>query len=162
MKTGHFKESNEHTFRGLEHKLKEGFKQRRANKFNGLNAVLEEQDRQYARGVTHPEAIAERYRRVATNAAETAFVVALRDFENSYCFNGVKVEHNLSDLTSDEAKSIDGHSNRDYRPRYVVDDDTIASEDSTASKTRTKIRGLFSAVSMAKTKEGKLSRRSSM
>ena len=27
MKTGHFKESEEHTFRGLEHKLKEGFKQ---------------------------------------------------------------------------------------------------------------------------------------
>ena len=164
MKTGHFKESDEHTFRGLEHKLKEGFKQRRANKFNGLNAVLEEQDRQYARGVTMPDVIAEKYSRIAMNAAETAFVMAMRDFQNSYCYNGVKTPLMDSDLTSDETKSIDdGDSNRDFhRSGYVVDDDTIASEDSSASKTRHKIRGLFSAVSMAKRKEGRINRRSSM
>lgn len=167
MKTGHFKESEEHTFRGLEHKLKEGFKQRRANKFNGLNAVLEEQDRQYARGITKPEVIAEKYSRVAVNAVETAFVVAMRDFQNSYCYKGGegKDEVGEADLTSDETKSTEGDvdSNRDFRRAgYEVDDDTIASEESTASKTRTKIRGLFSAVSAAKRKEGKMGRRSSM
>jgi len=40
MKKGSFVENDEHSFRGLEHKLKEGFKQRRDNKFNALNCVL--------------------------------------------------------------------------------------------------------------------------
>eukprot|EP01003_Olkasia_polycarbonata_P004451 NODE_3574_length_355_cov_32.473856_g3492_i0.p1 GENE.NODE_3574_length_355_cov_32.473856_g3492_i0~~NODE_3574_length_355_cov_32.473856_g3492_i0.p1 ORF type:complete len:101 (+),score=7.49 NODE_3574_length_355_cov_32.473856_g3492_i0:31-333(+) len=97
-------------------------------------------------------------------AAETAFVVAMRDFQNSYCYNGAKPGDN-SDLTSDETKSFDEDvdSNHYYhRKGYVVDDDTIASVESTASNTRTKIRGLFSAVSMVKRKEGKMNRRSSM
>lgn len=166
MKTGHFKESDEHTFRGLEHKLKEGFKQRRANKFNGLNAVLEEQDRQYATGVTVPEVIAEKYGRVAELAAETAFVVAMRDFRNSYCYNGVKPDSTEEAKTAAMFEDDDDYdSNREFhrqRRGYVVDDDTIASEESTNSKTRRKIQGLFSAVSMAKRKEGKMNRRSSM
>lgn len=169
MKTGHFKESNEHTFRGLEHKLKEGFRQRRANKFNGLNAVLAEQDRQYSIGVIEPETIAEKYSRVAMMATETALVVAGRDFQNSYCFHGVKPLLVNSDISSNEAKSAldnDFDSNHDchhQQGRYqVTDDDTIASEESTNSRRRTKIRGLFSAVSMAKRKEGKMDRRSSM
>jgi hypothetical protein len=165
MKTGHFKESDEHTFRGLEHKLKEGFKKRRAHKFNGLNAVLEEQDRQYARGVTKPEAIAEQYRRISSSAAETAGVVGTRDFQNSYCFAIDKYqEGNLSDMTSEMTKSSDeeADSNADQRRDMMADDDTIATEDSSASRTRLKIRGLFSAVSMSKTMDGKMNRRSSM
>ena len=169
MKTGHFKESEEHTFRGLEHKLKEGFRQRRANKFNGLNAVLEEQDQQYAKGITIPEAIAEKYSRISIHASETAFVMAMRDFENSYCYQGKPLEPpHLVGLTNEESKSIDdvdSHPHQHRRQGYVVDDDTIASEDSnnsTASKTRKKIRGLFNAVSVVKRKEGKMFRRSSM
>jgi uncharacterized protein YbaA (DUF1428 family) len=164
MKTGHFKESEEHTFRGLEHKLKEGFKKRRAHKFNGLNAVLEEQDRQYARGVTKPEAIAEEYRRISSSAAETAGVVGTRDFQNSYCFAIDKQEGNISDMTSEMTKSSDeeADSNADQRRDMMADDDTIATEDSSASRTRLKIRGLFSAVSMSKTMDGKMNRRSSM
>jgi hypothetical protein len=68
MKGGTFKESDEHTFRGLEHKLKDGFKRRRANKFNALNAVLEEQDTQFAKGRPDPDSIAEAYRLVALGA----------------------------------------------------------------------------------------------
>uniref|UniRef100_A0A7S3P8S8 Uncharacterized protein n=1 Tax=Amphora coffeiformis TaxID=265554 RepID=A0A7S3P8S8_9STRA len=170
MKTGHFKESEEHTFRGLEHKLKEGFRQRRANKFNGLNAVLEEQDRQYAKGITIPEAIAEKYGRISIQASETAFVMARRDFENSYCYSGKPVGSQLAAAisTTDESKSrddVDSHHHQYHRQGYIVDDDTIASEDSnnsSASKTRKKISGLFNAVSMAKRKEGKMFRRSSM
>ena len=86
MKTGHFQESDEHSFRGLEHKTRAGFKQRRANKFNALNAVLEEQDRQANMGVFEPEKIAKRYRRVSLNAAETAVVVASRDAEESLVY----------------------------------------------------------------------------
>jgi hypothetical protein len=84
MKTGTFTESEEHSFRGLEHKLREGHKQRRANKFNGLNCVLEEQDRQQARGKRDAEAIATVYRRIAQNARESAFVSGIKDSEHSY------------------------------------------------------------------------------
>lgn len=168
MKTGHFKESDEHTFRGLEHKLKEGFRQRRANKFNGLNAVLEEQDRQYAKGITKPEVIAEKYSRVSIHASETALVMATRDFQHSYCYNGKPVEPHIASLSNEESKNIDDvDSQQDQfrRQGYVLDDDTIASEDSNnsnASKTRKKIRGLFNAVSAVKRNEGKMFRRSSM
>jgi hypothetical protein len=85
MKGGTFKESDEHTFRGLEHKLKDGFKRRRANKFNALNAVLEEQDTQFARGRADPDSIAEAYRLVSLSAKETAFLLGSRDAEESYC-----------------------------------------------------------------------------
>jgi hypothetical protein len=86
MKGGTFKESDEHTFRGLEHKLKDGFKRRRANKFNALNAVLEEQDTQFAKGRADPDSIAEAYRLVALSAKETAFMLGSRDAEESYCY----------------------------------------------------------------------------
>jgi hypothetical protein len=85
MKGGTFKESDEHTFRGLEHKLKDGFKRRRANKFNALNAVLEEQDAQFARGRADPDSIAEAYRLVSLSAKENAFLLGSRDAEESYC-----------------------------------------------------------------------------
>lgn len=88
MKGGTFKESDEHTFRGLEHKLKDGFKRRRANKFNALNAVLEEQDTQFAKGRADPDSIAEAYRLVSLGAKETAFLLGSRDAEESYCFAG--------------------------------------------------------------------------
>lgn len=84
MKTGNFEESQEHSFRGLEHKLKAGYKQRRANKFNALNAVLEEQDRQYARGIVDADKIGSIYRQVAQNARESAFFMGLKDSEQSY------------------------------------------------------------------------------
>lgn len=86
MKGGTFKESDEHTFRGLEHKLKDGFKRRRANKFNALNAVLEEQDTQFAKGRADPDSIAEAYRLVSLSAKETAFLLGSRDAEESYCY----------------------------------------------------------------------------
>lgn len=87
MKAGNFNESEDHSFRGLEHKLKEGYHQRRSNKFNGLNAVLEEQDRQYVRKFKDAIIIAELYRKVTQNARESAFLQGLRDSEQSYSFN---------------------------------------------------------------------------
>ena len=170
MKTGQFREG-EHSFRGLEHKLREGYHQRRANKFNGLNAVLEEQDRQYAMGMTRPEAIAEKYRRVSLNAMETAFVVGMRDFQSSYCYseNTSKPINNHNnhltepELTREEPNSMDeGNSDRDFHRPDMMDDDTIASEESAASQTRNRIRGLFNAVSMVKQNNGEINRRTSL
>jgi hypothetical protein len=91
MKTGHFRESEDHTIRGLEHKLKEGFRARRENKFNALNAVLEEQDRQIARGNVDSNVIAEKYRQVCFDAAETAGILAMKDAEESYCYTPPKM-----------------------------------------------------------------------
>lgn len=79
VKADCFKESEEHSFRGLEHKLRKGYKARQANKFDALNAVLEEQDRQTTRGMCDPELIAEAYLKASSKARETALAVGLRD-----------------------------------------------------------------------------------
>jgi hypothetical protein len=82
-RAGSFSESDEHTFRGLEHKLREGHRQRRANKFSALNAVLEEQDRQCAVGRVDSHGIASAYVRATRGARERAFHYGLRDAEES-------------------------------------------------------------------------------
>jgi hypothetical protein len=81
MKADCFEENDDHTFRGLEHKLKKGYRGRRANKFNALNAVLEEQDSQMVKGLSHPELISEAYIKVSGNARETALLLGLQDAE---------------------------------------------------------------------------------
>jgi len=83
VKGGGFAESKEYSARGLEHKLKEVFRQRRANKFNALNAVLEEQDRQLNRGMYDADMISLAYRAITERCHAAAAVVALRDYENS-------------------------------------------------------------------------------
>lgn len=165
MKTGHFKESDDHSFRGLEHKLKEGFKQRRANKFNALNAVLEEQDRQVAVGVLEPEKIARQYRRVSLNAAETALVVGMRDAEESLAYKPQPSheENDCSEMTPSLQNCDDSYGN------ISTDVDTISSEDSGYNHpeqqteiVRLEVRGLFAAASLMKRGSGRMGRRSSM
>jgi hypothetical protein len=112
MKTGHFRESEDHTIRGLEHKLKEGFRARRENKFNALNAVLEEQDRQIARGNVDAVVIAEKYRQVCFDAAETAGILAMKDFEESYCYAAHKMHMSSYEspphlVTEEDEDSVD-------------------------------------------------------
>ena len=86
MQKGSFVENDEHSFRGLEHKLKSGFKQRRDNKFAALNSVLEEQDRQYAIGHRDYGNIAQKYEQAVMNAKECAFFLGIKDHEQSYAY----------------------------------------------------------------------------
>jgi len=153
MKCGSFQESEEHTFRGLEHKLKDGFKQRRTNKFNALNAVLEEQDRQYGRGFSDPDSIAEAYRLVSLCAKEKAFVLGSCDSQESYCFLGSKLRtrKTLSDLLQDDEEE-------ELPEDDETDLDTVCSESTTKKKNR--IRSMFHAVS--RKRKDQMSRRSSM
>lgn len=87
IKAGEFEENDEYSCRGLEHKLKEVFRQRRANKFNALNAVLEEQDRQLSRGAGDPQLICAAYQTVSVRCQESACTIALRDYKFSLCYD---------------------------------------------------------------------------
>lgn len=161
MKAGSFEESEEHTFRGLEHKLKEGFKIRRNNKFNALNAVLEEQDRQYDRGQVDQEVIAKAYRRVSLNAKESAFVLATCDAQESYCYDGsnpVSRRRSLGDRLEDEDDDDNDEDVADGDDE--TDMDTICSEDSKKKKTR--LRRLFGGVSRSRKEGGMMNRRGSL
>jgi len=163
MKTGSFEETEEHTFRGLEHKLKDGFKQRRENKFNALNAVLEEQDKQYNRGIHEPEVIAKAYRRVSLNAAENAFVLACKDAESSYVGEAKHSPRSVGGLSEYMRNREDAEDNDDDGDVSEIGDDetdidTVCTEDSTIKKTR--LRKLFNGIS-AKRKD-KMRRRTSM
>mmetsp|Transcript_19560 Transcript_19560/g.25234 ORF Transcript_19560/g.25234 Transcript_19560/m.25234 type:complete len:276 (+) Transcript_19560:80-907(+) len=187
-KTGHFRESDEHSFRGLEHKLKQGFKQRRANKFNALNAVLEEQDRQISKGVIEPEKIARQYRRVSLNAAETAMFVGARDAAQSLSFHPpppsstspavdvvemTPTNDNVVEMTpaDDNVSEMTPSVQCDDIYGYNTDADTIASEDSAFVSpedeqqkeiARLEVRGLFAAASLMKRSGGRMNRRTSM
>jgi hypothetical protein len=138
MKTGSFIESEEHSFRGLEHKLRDGFKQRRSNKFAALNAVLEEQDRQFNRNLRNPEIIAASYRRVSLNAKETAFLIGQRDTEVSLTFEAVAI----GDITGTTI-NVDPSENADDEDD-LTDIDTVCSEE---SQKRNRLRRIFSNVS---------------
>jgi hypothetical protein len=155
MKTGSFRESDEHTFRGLEHKLKDGFKQRRSNKFAALNAVLEEQDRQMSRSLTNPDVIAAAYSRVSLNARETAFAIGLTDTTNSLTY----VERAIGEITG-KTINVDPSENEDEDD--LTDVETACSEESTAKRNR--LRRLFSNVSRKRDQRmgQRMSRRSSM
>jgi hypothetical protein len=139
-KCGKFEENDEHSFRGLEHKLKTGSDKRRTFKFDALNAVLDEQDRQYARGLRDAENIALRYQERACEAQETAITVALQDAEA--VFDGELIV----DMFEDDDASV------------VSDLGTVSSEDTTHKRLR--LRSLFHGISQMKSR--KSSRRASM
>jgi hypothetical protein len=156
MKTGSFIESEEHSFRGLEHKLRDGFKQRRSNKFAALNAVLEEQDRQFNRNLSNPEVIAEAYRSISSNAKETAFAIGQSDTEKSLSYEATN-----GDITG-ATINVDPSEN-DADEEDLTDIDTVCSEESSAKRNR--LRRLFSSVSRKREErmsKGKQSRRGSM
>ena len=156
MKAGTFEESEEHSFRGLEHKLKEGFKKRRNHKFNALNAVLEEQDKQYNKSSIDQEIIASAYREVSLAAKEAAFENACRDAEGSYSYKGEPVPKTL----------FDGHMSFQEEEELPAGDtsdiDTVCSEDTRGSMRKSRM-GRFLA-NVKKNKEGrtKMRRRASM
>jgi hypothetical protein len=87
IKAGEFEENDDLSCRGLEHKLKEVFRQRRANKFNALNAVLEEQDRQINRGMCDQGLISVAYQTVSVRCQESANTIAFRDYKFSFCYD---------------------------------------------------------------------------
>jgi hypothetical protein len=138
MKTGNFEESNEHSFRGLEHKLKHGFKQRRSNKFAALNAVLEEQDRQMSHGINDQNIIAEKYSRVSLNAKETAFVTACRDVAESLNWAGVTITSENGALSNLTIEVVNQHEDD------VSDMGSLISHDS--EKQEEKLRLIFDRV----------------
>jgi hypothetical protein len=142
-KSGKFEESDEHSFRGLEHKLKDGNEKRKSFKFDALNAVLEEQDRQYNRGLKDAEDIARRYRETASAAQETAIIAALKDAE------AVVVDREII-VDVDEYDDDDGS--------VVSDLQTISSDDT--QQKRTRLQHLFNGISQMKTR--KSHRRASM
>ena len=141
-RSGKFEESDEHSFRGLEHKLKDGSEKRKTFKFDALNAVLEEQDRQYNRGLRNSDDIARLYRKTAIAAQETAIVVALKDAE---AVVAREIVVDVDDYDDDDAS-------------VVSDLQTISSDDTQEKKTR--LRHLFNGISQMKTRNSH--RRASM
>lgn len=84
MKRGTFQESEEESVRGLEHRLREGQRERDDNKFGAMNAVLFEQEKQHTRGKKNTEKIAHKYECAAEKAKDSAVSMALLDAASSY------------------------------------------------------------------------------
>jgi hypothetical protein len=160
MKSGTFDESEEHSFRGLENKLKEGFKKRRAHKFSALNAVLEEQDRQISKGTKDDEAIGEAYRAVSLPAKEGAFELACLDVEDSFAYTGKPVPR---ESFLGMHMSFRNEEEEAFEAGDDDDNDTVCSEDSRGSTRKSRLGRFLGGVKKAKEQQRRrISRRSSM
>lgn len=130
VKCGKFEESDEDSFRGLERRIKsKGRRDLLDVKFNALNAVLEEQDRQYVRGKKNEHRMASKYEKQAEVAKGEAVLLALKDAEH---VGGKPV------LVVDDADDCS----------VLSDMDTIVSEDSYTRRLR--LHELFSGLSERK------------
>lgn len=148
MKNGQFEESEEHSIRGLEHKLREGQRQRMDNKFGGLNAVLIEQDRQYAKGKSNLDSIAVKYEEATNDAKDMAVCNALLDAADSYCrVDGAP----LLIVTGDE---------HDDNQSVVSDIESVITETEDWYEKKMKLQAVFKNVSARK--KDKLRRRASV
>jgi len=72
-------DTNNETMRGLEYRHREGSMKRKANKLNGLMAVLDEQERQWRRDVDDDVAISEAYMAVGKKSSLAARMLAAKD-----------------------------------------------------------------------------------
>ena len=72
-------DTEDHCLRGLEYRTKDGAKKRMKNKFNGMAAVLHEQDRQSYENLHDPELLAEVYRQATYHCFLEALALGRKD-----------------------------------------------------------------------------------
>ena len=108
VKAQSFEESDAHSFRGLEHRLRVRNKERRLNKSNGVNYVLAEQDRQIASQTNDPELISKEYLKVSFVTRHDALVRGLQDAASAGYSDHAATLAGLSEqlVTHDDACSI--------------------------------------------------------
>jgi len=78
-----FENEEDHCFRGLEYRTREGARRRQTNKITAITAVLDEQDRQIYEGIWDPEALADVYRQNSAHCIDSAFLLGLRDEQDT-------------------------------------------------------------------------------
>jgi len=79
MRGEHIEENNEQTTRGLEYRTRQGAIRRQHNKLEAINAVLDEQDRQYNVGDFNDELLAAVYRNSSAHCQVAAYDLGLED-----------------------------------------------------------------------------------
>jgi hypothetical protein len=166
MKNGQFRESDEFSLRGLEHRLKPGMRERADHKFGGLNAVLIEQDRQYAKSgkISNLDSIAFKYTQASHDAKDSAVCNALLDAAASYCrVDGAP----LVIVTGVVGRGDDDHNDHNDDELSIVSDmESVMTEtvDSNAhhdwGEKKLKLQAIFKTV--AARKKDKTHRRASM
>lgn len=121
-------DTDHETCRGLEYRHREGAMKRKANKLNGLMAVLDEQERQWTRGYDDDVAISDAIVAVSLKCSFSARMVAAKDEAEVRAMWPTPVEDEITEKVRDI--SIDGSSGkRSLSP---------AEDDERAKKTRLK------------------------
>jgi hypothetical protein len=72
-------DNEEHCFRGLEYRTREGELERRRNKWNALNAVLDEQDRQKSLGIGNDKLLCQIYKTESNMCQQQALLLGKKD-----------------------------------------------------------------------------------
>ncbi|KAL3914407.1 MAG: hypothetical protein SGILL_006114 [Bacillariaceae sp.] len=88
--------------RGLEHKVPRGNKARMRNRYQAMDAVLDEQDRQWENERKDPEYIAQIYRQSSAHCQMNAYLIAKKDAE--FVDEQVRGKNEKRDLAEAETK----------------------------------------------------------
>ena len=102
----------EHCTRGLEYRTKDGARRRMKNKFNGISAVLHEQDRQIFEEINDPLVLAAIYRQVSAQCVEEAIALGRYD------------ELDVQEYLAEQEEVIE--EAEDIEDSEVVDDATVS------------------------------------
>lgn len=99
-----FENEDDHCFRGLEYRTREGARRRQSNKITAITAVLDEQDRQIYEGIWDPEALADTYRRTSAHCTDAAFLLGLRD-EQDTALSMSSLEELTKEILGDDSQN---------------------------------------------------------
>jgi hypothetical protein len=89
----------QHCFRGLEYRTREGELERRRNKWNALNAVLDEQDRQRSLGICNDKLLRQIYQTESKMCQQQAIQLGKTDefvAKEVYCENNPQITDDIN------------------------------------------------------------------
>lgn len=112
-------DTDQETARGLEFRFRDGAMKRKANKLNGLMAVLDEQERQWTRGYDNDEAISDAYVAVSLKCSFSARMLAAKDEAEMRILwpDTEEITEKMSDFSVDST----GKRERSLSPNTSVD-----------------------------------------
>ena len=127
---GEFRGDNEdHCARGLEFRTRAGALERRENKWNALNAVLDEQDRQKELGINNDKLLSQIYITENRHCRQAASKLALRDEEEAMTLHQTPID--------DDEEMVDNYDDSDEEMDYCEGFKSQRAPSSTRNKSGT-------------------------
>jgi cytochrome c556 len=106
-------DDDEEEARGLEHKTPKGSKLRQQNRYQAMDAVLSEQERQWERGRNDDDYIAQIYRQSSAHCQMNAYLIGQRDAEAAATAAGAMGEDEVVVVEQGQKEETDTEDNNE-------------------------------------------------